>query len=405
MFNERYRRENVPLKDFFGAPYPEYFVHPVAEYLALTTSAGVIDLTHWRTFRVSGADRQSFLNAMLTADVGSIDKDHGTRALITTIKGKIIAELLVFPRPDDVLVLVPQGHSAGVFDVLTKHIIMEDVTVEDASDDYGVIGIEGPKAIDVLWRLFSTGPFPKDPLGALEREFGGNPCYLMNHSVTGQNGYQLLLSVTEMERMLDYVVQAARGSDGLPVGGIAWNMRRTEYGHPWFGTDFDDENFPDEARMGHLVDYDKGCFTGQETLARLHHRGHVNRMLVGLTTDDDAAPLTGGVPALFEGTVNNYDEVGLKERARAAADKLDLSRFFPHRTPVHPVSPTGQGAGDDSPVGWITTAVFSPVLTRPLVLGVLRREQIEAESDVRVDVGEQKIRLTPIDLPLSPADA
>ena len=394
MLTDAYKRDNVPLGDLFGVEYPSYFINPVAEYKALTHDAGVIDLTHWRTFRLTGKDHVVFLNAMLTNDIGALEPGRGCHSLMTTIKGKIIAELFVFVREDDVLVFVHQGNALETYEVLQKHIIMEDVTVEDLSSRYGVIAMEGPKSHDILWRIFSTGPFPKEPLQASLREFKDVNIFLMRNSVTGEDGYHLMIPTEHVEQLRDYLVQAARGSDGLPVGGIAWNMKRTEKGLPWFGIDFTEENFPDETRLGSTISYTKGCFRGQETLARLHYRGHVNRMLVGLTVGDDDVPEAVRKRAdAFGQKTNNYDEVGLKQTAEPVARDLDLRTAFEPGTELFPLE-----GEPDKAVGHLTSVAFSPLLKKPLFLGYVRRATAEGEENVRIGDGTV---LSFVDLPIA----
>jgi folate-binding protein YgfZ len=380
----------------FGVDYPAWFVNPVAEYQAIVGHVGVIDLTHWRTFRLSGRDRLTFLNAMVTNDVAALEQDQGSHALITTIKGKIIAELYVFVRKEDTLVFVPQGNAGEAYDTLQKHIIAEDVTVEDLSSQYGVIALEGPDAEDVLWRIFPTGPFPKEPLHAVEREFEDAAIFLMKNSATGEDGYHMMVPAGHVSRLRDFLVQAARGSDGLPVGALAWNMRRVEKGLPWFGIDFTENNLPDEVRLGSAISYTKGCFRGGETLSRVHNRGQVRRVLVGLTVGDDDVPeAVKKVAAEFDVETNNYDEQGPRQKAQLIAEALDLRVSLGSKTELYPSQSPDES---DKSIGRVTSATYSPELKKPLILGYIRRETAEEKNDVFFDA---RTRLTPVDLPLS----
>ncbi len=396
MLAETYRRDNVPLVDLFGVEYPAYFVNPIVEYQAIVRHAGIIDLTHWRAFRLSGRDRVSFLNAMVTNDIAALEPDQGSHALITTIKGKIIAELFVFARKEDTLVLVPQGNASEAYDIFQKHIITEDVSVEDLSSQYGVIALEGPNAEDVLWRMFPTGPFPKGSLHAVEREFEDAGVFLMKNSVTGEDGYHMMIPAKHILRLRGFLVQAAHGSDGLPVGAVAWNMRRVEKGLPWFGIDFTENNFPDETRLGSAISYTKGCFRGHETLSRLHHRGQVNRVLVGLTVGDDDVPeAVKKLAAEFATEVRSDDEQNLRQQAQPIAEALDLRESFGSGSELFPSDSPGES---DKSIGWVTSVAFSPELQKPLILGYIRREAAEGKSEVFLGA---RTRLTPVDLPLS----
>jgi len=394
MLEKVYKETGIPLGRHFGVTYPEYFTHPVAEYNAQVVYAGVIDLTHWAILRVTGADRTSFLNAMLTNDVSSLKTDEGCHTLITTPKGKIIAELYVFVRAEDVIVLVSQGDAAAAQRILEKHIIMEDVAIENISKNFGLLAIEGPKAYDCLWRMFPTGPFPKDTLHAVARQFEHIDFYVMKNTVTGDEGYHLMIPAADLERMRSYLVQAARGSDGLAVGCIAWNIRRTENGLPWYGSDFTDANSPHESRLEDTVSYSKGCFLGQETLARLKYRGHVNRLLVGLAVEDDNwSNVSGMLPAEFTKRTNNFDEIGLSKGAKPVATALDLRKTYPAESQLF------LPAGAAKAVGQITSAVYSPALERPLLLGYVNRDHATPGNRLVLKGPKTKVHVRITDLP------
>jgi folate-binding protein YgfZ len=401
MLVDTYKKEGIPLGTIFGVAYPEYFVHPVAEYLALTRFAGVIDLCHWKILRVGGNDRVSFLNAMITCDVAALQPGRGAHAVITTLKGKFIGEMFVFAREADFLIFVAQGNGDETREVLEKHIITEDVTITDLTSSHGVVAVEGPKAFDVVWRMLPGGPVPKDRFRAAEREFEDWKVYLMNNTVAGDTGYHLMIPADRVLRARNLLVQAALGSDGLPVGKLAWNMRRVENGLPWHGADVTSDNFPNEARLEQTINYDKGCFLGQEPLARLKHRGHVNRLLVALTLEGDP-PFEDVRQMSFEDgdDLNIYDEAGLRRKAEPVASALDLSGLFPPRTPLHPPD-AGDAAAQEKPIGWITSAVYSPVLGKPLFLGYVRVEFAEGGRCVLAAAPSGKRPLIVVDLPVS----
>jgi len=173
MLTEFYKEERVPLEKAFGKAYPSYFLDPDAEYQALVHSCGVIDLTHWRILRAQGKD-------------------------------------------------------------VTEVIVKEDVAVDGVSHDHGVLGVEGPKAKDVIYRLLGAGRLPKSPLAVVEREFEDFTILVIQNSATGEPGYHVRVPAGEVLRIRNYLVQAARGSDGLPVGLAVWKRRRTENGLAWY---------------------------------------------------------------------------------------------------------------------------------------------------------------------------
>jgi folate-binding protein YgfZ len=399
MLTPFYKSEQVPLIRAFGREYPRYFIHPLAEYRALVGSCGVIDLTHWRVLRATGRDRARFLNAMVTNDVASLEPSRGCHAMMTTAKGKILSELFVFARKEDHLVLVSQGDFAETLGALRKHIVSDDVAIDDVSADYAIIAVEGPKAKGIVGLLFRPGPLPKSPFDLVEREFEKFTVALIQNSVTGETGFHVLVPSDEALRIRNYLVQAARGSDGLPVGHDAWNIRRVEKGLPWYGVDYDGDNFPQEARLGHTVSYTKGCFRGQETLARLENRGHVNRVFVGLAPEGSsgASKELAGRLAEIAGSSERLLERDYRIRAALDAEALDLRGVFPAGGALRHV--TAAGAVADKPVGTITSSVFSFALGGPLCLGYVRAESAKDGITLETPAGFAKMRQVELPLP------
>ena len=114
MFAEQYKSEDVILKESFGVPYPEVFTDPQSEYHALTTTAALVDLCHWGALRLRGGDRVRFLNALTTNDVESLPAGRACHSALATVKGKLVAELFVLKREDELFVLVAQGDTTTV---------------------------------------------------------------------------------------------------------------------------------------------------------------------------------------------------------------------------------------------------------------------------------------------------
>lgn len=403
MLSEFYKQERVSLEEAFGKKYPICFLHPAAEYRALVRSCGVIDLTHWHILRVQGKDRASFLNAMLTNDAASLETHRGCHSTMTTVTGKVISELFVFARAREHTVVVPQGDLAETVNVLKKHIINEDVTVDDASHECGILGVEGPKAKEIIHRLLGTGRLPKSPLDGVEREFEDFRVFVTQASVTGESGFHVMVPAGEVLRIRNYLIQAARGSDGLPVGRTAWNIRRVENGLPWYGIDFSGDNFPQEARLGHTVSYTKGCFRGQETLARLGHRDHVNRLLVGFVCEkaDPLGDLENDIADMIDHT-EQAPEAELSERADRDSKTLDLHRIFPAGAPIYApgLSKASGDAEAGKPAGSITSSVYSLALRKPLLLGFVRREFLETQAVLSVHTPHGALGVRQIKLPV-----
>jgi len=336
---------------------PDAFTDPALEYEALTHTTGIIDHAVAGVLRLRGKDRVRFLNAMVTNDVAALQTGRSVAALVTTTKGRVMAELLVLARAEELVVMVLQGPVTRVAESLESHIIADDVELENASGSFAVIAVEGPKCRELVWRIFPREPLPMEAGAFTENAYQDLRATVVRHSVVGDKGLLLLVPRGDHERIKSYLVQGAVGLDGAEVGRMAWNTRRVENGRPWFGIDVSEENFPAECGLDTHVSYEKGCYLGQETIARMHYRGHPNWKLVGLAGDHLPAV---GAPLCA---------------ADASADASTTS-------------------------GRITSAVLSPVLGRALCLGFVRATLATPGAEFLVREGDQAESLNIVELPI-----
>jgi len=348
MLADLYKSKDVLLKESFGVPYPEVFTDPGSEYRALTTTAGLIDLCHWGALRLTGGDRIRLLNALTTNDVQSLASGQACHSALVTVKGKLIAELYVLRREEELFVLVAQGNADVFAETIDKHIIADDVTARDVSGEYGVVAVEGPKSREIAWRLFPTVTLPVEPLQFVDTDYLGTPVTIIRNSATGEPGYHFVVPADGISRIRDYLIQSGRADDMALAGRAAWNTRRVEAGIPWWGADITaGENFPKECRMEGVVSYNKGCYLGQETLARMHYRGHPNWLL------------SGAVPADSEGG-------GVTPAGSELFAPADLSKA----------------------VGRVTSAVESPALNKRLIMGYIRAGFTDPGAELVLRAGD-----------------
>lgn len=216
-----------------------------------------------RLLRLAGADVLRFLQGVLSADVAAVRPGHGCPAALLTIKGKLIAEVLVLRDADGALALaVPAALAEGVTALLDRHIIMDDVTV--TADPAVRFAIAWPEA-----------PPPTE----------GVRCYAVHHPAPG------VLLVGAEERLAAALVGRTEADAN------AWHLHRVAAAAPAWGHEIAADVFPPEVGFVAAVSYDKGCFMGQEPLARIHARGQVNRVLVQVkAAGEPAGPTTLAAP-------------------------------------------------------------------------------------------------------------
>jgi aminomethyltransferase len=254
-----------------------------------------------------------------------------------------------------------------------------DATADDVSAAFAVLAVEGPEAGRVMDRLFGKGPLPASALCAVEREFEKFSILVMRASATGEDGFHVMVPTADVPRIRDYLVQAARGSDGLPVGLSAWNVRRVEAGLPWYGIDFTTEDYPDDVRLGAAVRSTEGAFRGKEALTGPGAGGHAGRALVGLVAEDESYAVRA-----------------------PDGDDTDLRGPLPIGSPIHlrrSVRAEHERSSTE-PAGFVTSSVKSPALGRPLFMGSVRRELLGDDRGYFVDTPHGALSLRAIELPL-----
>ena len=270
---------------------------------AVRHSVGVFPELRRGVLRVTGGDRLRWLNGMISADVAAIAEDgerSGGYALLLSPKGRILADLHVVAREDCFWLETDAFQLSSLLTRLDRYVIADDVLLSDISAEFARIGLEGPDAPALLESLVGR-TLEIAPDAYLEAEVAGVSLVIGAWGWSGAPAFQLFVPVTQQAPVL-----AALEAAGDCVRGDAATLEvlRVEAGVPQMGAELDDEVFPAEAGLlPRAVSLTKGCYTGQEIVARLDSRGHVNHRLVGLRFDGDAPPEPDAELALEDGKV------------------------------------------------------------------------------------------------------
>ena len=328
-----------------------------AEYTALRETAGALDLSFRGRICLTGADRVRFLNGQVTNNVKDLRAGEGCYAALVTAKGKLQSDLNIFSLPNELLLDFEPGLAAAVSERLEKFIIADDVQVVDAAAYYGLLSVQGPKAEAVVRALALSADIPVKPLNfsAAKDETLGE-IYLMKQPRLGTEGFDLFVPMASLGAVLDKLIAAARQAGGRACGWRALETARIEAAIPRFGADMDESNLAPEAGIGdRAISYSKGCYIGQEVIARIRTYGQVAKELRGLRLADDLKSLPVNGDKLFHG---------------------------------------------DKEAGYITSATASPLLKANVALGYVRREANETGTELmlRNAAGESVTKI--VKLPL-----
>jgi aminomethyltransferase len=330
----------------------------LAEHAALRESAGVLDLSFRGRLVLTGADRKRFLNGQVTNHVKDLQPGEGCYAALVTAKGKMVSDLNIFCLTEELLLDFEPGFTGAVRQRFERYIIADDVQLVDAAPHYGLLSVQGPKSTEVVNQSGLGLSLPEKPLSVTSvNEPTLGETYCVNHPRVATTGFDLFVPVAALAAVADKLIAAARAVDGRACGWQALEMARIEAGLPRFGVDMDDTNLAPEAGLEErAISYSKGCYIGQEIIARLRTYGQVAKSLRGLLLPDDLPALPKNGDKLFHG---------------------------------------GKEAG------YITSALASPTFRRNIALGYVRRECNALGTELRLPVAERDFSARIVPLPFS----
>jgi len=271
-----------------------------AEYEALRRRAIVVDRSHRGRMRFTGAKAADVLTGLVTNDVGVLEPGQGQYAVALSPKGKVVSDMRILRTESDFITDASPRSRDGWKGIVKKYVNPRLSKYTDETDTLREIGIYGVQARHVIEQMTGIGAAALGimlPYTHVSVSKDDALMIVMRSPDLGLEGFDLFMPADAFDR----VWAAAEHARATPAGHAAWDIARVEAGRPEFGIDMDEATIPQEANLDALdaVSYTKGCYTGQETVARVHFRGHVNRTLRGLK-------LTGALPparaSLFDAT-------------------------------------------------------------------------------------------------------
>ena len=257
-----------------------HFGNIAAEYASLAEGAMLVDRSVRGRMRFDGPKAAELLTGLVTNDVLALLPGHGQYAAALSPKGRIVADVRIFARVDHLLVDVPPRARAGWDALVRKYINPRVAPYRDVTAETKDIGVFGPLSRGAVASAFDVDQgtlAALQPYSHLSAPVEGGKATVIRIAEIDTEGYEIILPLaaerTARDRML---------SEGaIPGSPHTWNIARIEAGRPEWGIDMNDSTIPQEANFDQLeaISYTKGCYTGQETVARVHFRGHVNRFL------------------------------------------------------------------------------------------------------------------------------
>ena len=344
-----------------GWEMPAHYGAPAAEHLAVRKGAGIMDMTHRGKIRISGKDRIKFLQNILSQDINKLTPGTGGHATLLNTKGHMLAYMRIYSDEDSFLIDTEPGEADKIIQILNRYLFREDVKIDDVTLKYGLVTVQGPHSREIIRRISGTDIKEMEECSHVNLNINNINCTITRTTYTGEDGYSIYApwdsihsvweTIPKDEKNNPPIPPLEKGGKGgferlfssemTPFGHNAFETLRIEAGIPLYSIDMDEDTIPIEANLDHAISYTKGCYVGQETIARIKFKGHVNRTLTGFFIETTIIPQKGDrIYKITEGAEQN--------------------------------------------IGVITSACFSPTLRVSVALGYLRIEHNKPGTEVYI---------------------
>ncbi len=369
------------------------------EYASIRKAAALLDMPYRATLLVRGADRLAFLNRMLTQELKNARPGDARRAFWLNRKGRIDADLRVIVREDDIVLDVDVHAAERTRATLSAYVITEDVQIEDQAEQWHRLSLHGPSSLIALSRIATIADQPAGPPLALMPDhavtvqIAGVDVLVDRLDSTGEIGLELLVPASSVLSVYHALLTLAHEPASAqrvnapplvrPIGFAAWNIARLEAGTPVYYLDFGPDSLPGESGvLNDRVSFTKGCYLGQEIVARMNALGHPKQRVVAVRLTD---PSTEIDPA----------SESLSREAGAEAREIPMARFPSTGSPIYLDAGTSTDASTPTPpastaalapVGAITSSTLAPLLSRsPIALAMIAWKASQPGTKLRVD--------------------
>jgi folate-binding protein YgfZ len=366
-----HERLGATMSERDGWSVPESYGDVLLEYAAVRErGCGVIDLSSRGRILVSGTEAVQFLNGLITNDMKTLAVNSWMPAAFPNVQGRLIATVRVMRLSDEgtdknvspvFLIDSEAATHEKVLKTIERFTLAGDFRVKDVTGETAMLSVQGKQAINVVRRVLGDDAagveenqltqiaYGSAAVGATSASPGSNQVMVIRASHTGADGFDLVMSADGAGSLWD----ALQTTGARPVGFAALATLRIEAGIARYGVDMDETNVVTEAVLDDAVSYTKGCYVGQEIIARIKYRGHVARKLTGVIFEQ-AVKIVAGATANSE---------------------------------------------DDKEAGRVTSVTYSPHLGQTIAIAYLKYDYLTAGTSLRISSGDEHFAARVSELP------
>ncbi len=278
--------------EYRGATTASRFSDRDPEFARLREHCGVYDLGYRAKISLTGGDRVRWLNGMVTNNIRDLATGQGVYAFLLNPQGRILGDLYAYNRGESIVIDTDRSQVEKMLATFDHYIIMDDVEVTNLSDSVTALGIAGPKSREVLAAAGIAIP-DTNPLEIFEAKCTCDcectQCTAVRGEDAGHETYELWLAPGDVRKTWEALV--AHGA--TPVGSEALEIHRIVSGIPMYGVDIRERDLPQETEQARALNFNKGCYVGQEIVERIRSRGAVHRKFSGFLADS-RPPIAAG---------------------------------------------------------------------------------------------------------------
>ncbi len=267
--------------EFFGWEMPLEYSGIREEHLAVRKQAGLFDVSHMGEILVSGPQALDYVQFLTPNDASRLDTQKAQYSALTTPEGTFIDDMLVYKLDDrEYLLVVNAANTDKDFEWVLNHKSGFDVEVENVSDQYTQLALQGPKSMDILRSLTEIGLEDMKPFRVRRGRVCGEDSLVSRTGYTGEDGFEIYTLSTRPEKIWESIFERGEKFGVKPIGLGARDTLRLEACLMLYGNDIDDTTTVLEAGLGWLIKFKKGDFLGRDRLLRQKEEG-VKRQIAG----------------------------------------------------------------------------------------------------------------------------
>lgn len=348
---EKHKQSGASFGESFAWQVPQIYSKIEDEYAGARGFAVIMERPYFGHLRVTGADHVDLLHRLTTNELRPLQPGEGQINIFANEKGRIIDRVMLWKFPDSMRLITSPGNSERVATWIDKYVFIEDVKIENLTPALTTLTVFGPKSPQIL-KAFFNHEFNQHHQ---EIDWSGHRLLVSRTDELQAPGFDLIVETDLAPKLWDELLAAGKPFDLQPMGEAAYEVLRIEAGWPIYGKDFDDQINPHEAGLLPYINFNKGCYIGQEVIARLDTYDKVQKHLTGVILEGNLLP-----------------------------------------------KPQDLIFVDDQEVGYLTSVCYSFGLRKNIALGYVRTKFANEGAEVKVITEEGEISGKLVKLPLLP---